>query len=151
MLQCIKSTNDPEICYFFITDKISFQPDEIAVRAGFGPRVVVWRPLLYCSGFLTSVLLKWGYTYLLGYAKALQRETNFFHNEILTQRNNDHRYVLSKPKRSLKLIQRSLKYIRNSLYCNNENTLKPCFMTISVFRSNTGGSLSNVFAISKVK
>jgi len=30
--------------YFFIIDKLSSRPDEMASRTGFGPRVVVWRP-----------------------------------------------------------------------------------------------------------
>ena len=44
MLHSTKSTNCLQIYYFFIFDKMSLRPDEMASWARFGPRASVWRP-----------------------------------------------------------------------------------------------------------
>jgi len=38
--------------YFFIIDKKVLRPDDMTSRAGFGPRTVVWRPLVYLNKVL---------------------------------------------------------------------------------------------------
>jgi len=43
------------VSYVFIIDKMACRPDEKASRAAFGPRAVVWRPLVYVKKMLTAL------------------------------------------------------------------------------------------------
>ena len=51
----IKSTSFSQIYYFFIFDKISSWDGWNALRAGFGPRVVVWRAFLTRSAEMSPL------------------------------------------------------------------------------------------------
>jgi len=57
MLHSTKSTHFSYRFCFFVIDKMYLWPDEMASRAGFGPRAVVWRSLIYTNSIHLSAKL----------------------------------------------------------------------------------------------